>query len=407
MAEEQSKGRTRERRGMNLSVTQVVASALATVVGAILASRLGVYGTIAGAVVMSVLSTSGSAIFTHLFHRTGDQLKQLAERNTPAPRASGRWPGGAGPEKRRVPQAGSGAPRRGPVGDELSALAPPPTEPLPATRLPSQPTRPLKNPSGFDPDRAHTLRILSPAGEEAQESGTESKIPPKSGTEPETELLPGPETGIAADLRDEAGPAAPAHEVAPPRVPPEDGESVSTYRSRIGWRPRNWKVALLAPLLVFALAMGTITAVELVTDKPISATVQGEDGSGTTLGGGHDSGRGRTTPSPSNPGGAGGSGSSGGPSAGPSGSAEPSSGASSGSDGGTGGTGGGGTSASPSPEPSGSGGASSTPSSGASGGSGGSAGQGSTQGAGQGAGQSAGQGSAQDQAGQPADSATG
>ncbi|MFD8596560.1 hypothetical protein ACFV1L_16325 [Kitasatospora sp. NPDC059646] len=69
-----------ERRRLDLTVTQVAASALATVVGAVLASELGVYGTILGAAVVSVGATTGSAVFQHLFKRTGEQLRNAVER---------------------------------------------------------------------------------------------------------------------------------------------------------------------------------------------------------------------------------------------------------------------------------------------------------------------------------------
>ncbi|KDN82846.1 hypothetical protein KCH_54500 [Kitasatospora cheerisanensis KCTC 2395] len=58
----------------------MAASALATVVGAVLASELGVYGTILGAAVVSVGATTGSAVFQHLFKRTGEQLRNAVER---------------------------------------------------------------------------------------------------------------------------------------------------------------------------------------------------------------------------------------------------------------------------------------------------------------------------------------
>ncbi|MFI9274735.1 hypothetical protein ACIGXM_29095 [Kitasatospora sp. NPDC052896] len=67
-------------RRIELSVAQVVASALAAVVGAVLASELGVYGTIIGAAVVSIGATTGGAVFQHLFRRTGEQLREVADR---------------------------------------------------------------------------------------------------------------------------------------------------------------------------------------------------------------------------------------------------------------------------------------------------------------------------------------
>ncbi|QKW21922.1 hypothetical protein HUT16_25225 [Kitasatospora sp. NA04385] len=71
-----------ERRRLDLTATQVAASAMAAVAGAVLASELGVYGTILGAAVVSVGATIGSALFQHLFKRTGEQLRNAVERGT-------------------------------------------------------------------------------------------------------------------------------------------------------------------------------------------------------------------------------------------------------------------------------------------------------------------------------------
>ncbi|MFJ1706201.1 hypothetical protein [Kitasatospora sp. NPDC088346] len=87
------KGRGR----LDLSVAQVAASALATVVGAVLASELGVYGTIIGAAVVSVGATVGSAFFQHLFRRTGEQLRGAVDRG----------PGATVNSLRQVPDPGS------------------------------------------------------------------------------------------------------------------------------------------------------------------------------------------------------------------------------------------------------------------------------------------------------------
>ncbi|WP_329568135.1 hypothetical protein [Kitasatospora sp. NBC_01266] len=80
-------------RRIDLSLAQVAASALAAVVGAVLASELGVYGTIIGAAVVSIGATTGGAVFQHLFRRTGQQLREATERG----------PGNAVNELRQVP----------------------------------------------------------------------------------------------------------------------------------------------------------------------------------------------------------------------------------------------------------------------------------------------------------------
>ncbi|MER6467965.1 hypothetical protein [Streptomyces collinus] len=64
------------RKRIDLSVPQVAGSALAAVVAAKLASYFGVYGTILGAGVVSVVATCGGTVFQHFFRRTGEQLRE-------------------------------------------------------------------------------------------------------------------------------------------------------------------------------------------------------------------------------------------------------------------------------------------------------------------------------------------
>ncbi|MCX5210475.1 hypothetical protein OG689_14455 [Kitasatospora sp. NBC_00240] len=148
---------------IDLSMAQVVASALATMVGALLASELGVAGTVIGAAVVSVAATTSTAVFHHIFRRTGDQLRVAADR--------------------------------------------------------------------------------------------------------------GPGTGAAA-------PSSARPSVGLP--PSSDWNSSKVLRAR---RRRSWRSALVLPGLVFLLAMVPIVAFELVTGQPVSATVQGGTGQGTSFGG--------------------------------------------------------------------------------------------------------------------------
>ncbi|MZG16696.1 hypothetical protein GTY44_24955 [Streptomyces sp. SID5914] len=64
-----------ESRRIDLSVPQVAGSALAAVVAAKLASSFGVYGTIAGAGLISVVATCGGSMLQHFFKRTGEQIR--------------------------------------------------------------------------------------------------------------------------------------------------------------------------------------------------------------------------------------------------------------------------------------------------------------------------------------------
>ncbi|MEV6424798.1 hypothetical protein [Streptomyces sp. NPDC051662] len=83
--ESEVSGNGREQR-LDLSVAQVAGSTLATVAAAVLASRLGVYGTIAGAGVVSLIATCGGPVFQHLFRRTGEQLREVTVQAKPGGR---------------------------------------------------------------------------------------------------------------------------------------------------------------------------------------------------------------------------------------------------------------------------------------------------------------------------------
>ncbi|MFI0895036.1 hypothetical protein [Streptomyces sp. NPDC020983] len=74
------------RRGLDLSVPQVAGSAVAAVVAAKLASNLGVYGTIAGAGVVSALGTCGGSVLQYLFRHTGRRVQEAAVQAAPAAR---------------------------------------------------------------------------------------------------------------------------------------------------------------------------------------------------------------------------------------------------------------------------------------------------------------------------------
>ncbi|MFJ1547166.1 hypothetical protein [Streptomyces sp. NPDC088246] len=62
---------------IDLSLPQVAGSAVAAVAAAVAASQLGVYGTILGAGVMSVVATCGGSVFQHFFRRTGEQIREV------------------------------------------------------------------------------------------------------------------------------------------------------------------------------------------------------------------------------------------------------------------------------------------------------------------------------------------
>ncbi|MEV4109033.1 hypothetical protein [Nonomuraea sp. NPDC049695] len=68
-------GRGKPRR-VRLSVAQIAGGALAALTAAVMASYLGVAGTVIGAAVMSVATTVGTDIYAHYLRRTGNKVKQ-------------------------------------------------------------------------------------------------------------------------------------------------------------------------------------------------------------------------------------------------------------------------------------------------------------------------------------------
>ncbi|MCX5561361.1 hypothetical protein [Streptomyces sp. NBC_00038] len=71
------------KKRLDLSVPQVAGSAVAAVVAAKLASYFGVYGTMLGAGLVSVVATCGGTVFQHFFKRTGEQIRDVTVQARP------------------------------------------------------------------------------------------------------------------------------------------------------------------------------------------------------------------------------------------------------------------------------------------------------------------------------------
>ncbi|MFK4108619.1 hypothetical protein [Streptomyces sp. NPDC002176] len=71
------------RKRFDLNVPQVAGSALAAVVAAKMASYFGVYGTILGAGVVSIVATCGGSVFQQFFRRTGEQFREVRDTTRP------------------------------------------------------------------------------------------------------------------------------------------------------------------------------------------------------------------------------------------------------------------------------------------------------------------------------------
>lgn len=269
----ESDAEPKERR-IDLSLPQVAGSAVAAVAAAVLASQLGVYGTIAGAGVMSVVATCGGSVFQHFFRRTGEQIREVTVQVTH-------------PEGRQVtvhtkettPAGRRGAARRSepePAEDATTVL--PTVDPgtVPEVVPDAESTRPL-NP--VDTDRtqlldlgdARTRMLRVPPGTGPGADADRTQLLPHAGDR--TRMLPraAADTAVADD---------------------EFGEGVTH-----GTRLRGWKRPALAAAAVFAVSMAGITAFEMISGNDLSG------GEGTTLSsvvrGGGDRDPGPAGPTPS------------------------------------------------------------------------------------------------------------
>ncbi|MDX2405645.1 hypothetical protein NJO91_21300 [Streptomyces microflavus] len=260
----------KERR-IDLSLPQVAGSAVAAVAAAVAASQLGVYGTIAGAGVMSVVATCGGSVFQHFFRRTGEQIREVTVQVTH-------------PEGRQVtvhtkettPAGRRGAERRtdpepAPVDDATTVL--PTVDPggVPEVVPDAESTRQLRS---ADPDRTQLLDLG-----DARTRMLRAQPGAGAGSDPDrTQLLPQAPSGLAGT----GGPST------------GDGFTEGTTQ---GTRLRGWKRPALAAAAVFAVSMAGITAFEMISGNDLSG------GQGTTLSsvvrGGGDRDQGPADPAPS------------------------------------------------------------------------------------------------------------
>ncbi|MUL43548.1 hypothetical protein FZ103_20635 [Streptomonospora sp. PA3] len=70
------------RKRVDISASQLIGGGVATMAAATAASFLGVYGTVIGAAVMSVISTAGTAVVAHWMQQGGAKARGLAVRGS-------------------------------------------------------------------------------------------------------------------------------------------------------------------------------------------------------------------------------------------------------------------------------------------------------------------------------------
>ncbi|WP_329398228.1 hypothetical protein OHA45_28600 [Streptomyces lydicus] len=253
MDEETETATKKKEKRIDLSVAQVAGSALAAAAAAYLAGQLGVYGTIIGAGLVSVVATTGGSIFQHLFRRTGEQIKEVSVTTRPKPRRS------SSRSRSTTPQNRPAAPtmvlptfdKQG-AEDRVTAVA---------ARTPG-------------PDATRTQLI--PRAEQARRRDPAGAHPTDR-----TQLVP------RLDERTMALGRAAAHPADPPAahpggdattVLPVTGRPEELSATKYGTRLRGWRRPALGAFAVFVLAMGGVTAAELMTGQTPSGA------KGTTLG---------------------------------------------------------------------------------------------------------------------------
>jgi len=229
--------------GLQLSPVQIVASLLATLTGAILASYLGVGGTLAGAAVGSIASTTGTEVYRHYLRRSHERLKAAGDvlRSRPT---------GAGQHARHA--AGQQA-----AGGRLGDAA---TETLAASR----------------------------AARGAADGRYNGRGPDRSPDATETQIIPAVTEGGAWPRQ--AGMAGPAGHPASEHATGELSHEAAQDGSGSGgpwWRAisrRQWLLYGGVTLGVFLAAMVVVTIIELSAGKPLDAAVWGKHSTGTSVG---------------------------------------------------------------------------------------------------------------------------
>jgi len=215
--------------GLQLSPVQIVASLLATLTGAILASYLGVGGTLTGAAVGSIASTTGTEVYRHYLRRSQERLK-------------------AAGEVLRHREATGGQHARHAAGQQTSPVA--------------------GRYNGRGPDRSA--------------DATETQALPAAASAWQRRVGGGPVTTQSAGER-----ATGELSDGPATVEPGDGAAPGGGGSGPWWRNlsrRQWLTYGGVALGLFLVAMVIVTIIELSVGKPLDAAVWGKQSTGTSVG---------------------------------------------------------------------------------------------------------------------------
>ncbi len=272
-----------EGRRIDISATQVIASLLAAVTGAIAASTLGVAGTIIGTAVMSVASTAIAGLYKHYIGRSRERLRKAAETARASERA-------AAFRSRHGTVAGAHAASRATATNATRATA---------------------TNAAADADKTQVFPAVAATQHRWQEADRANGVSRPGGATGTAGGLPGDATRTAGGLPDDAtrtmGEAAGttgAAELAGATWPsdsnvtghargpsggdesgPGNGNGAGPAKEAVS-RPLWRRPLAMAGIAVgiFLLAMAGITAIEAVAGKPLDALVGGKHNSGTTIG---------------------------------------------------------------------------------------------------------------------------
>ncbi|MGY1438460.1 hypothetical protein [Streptomyces reniochalinae] len=272
---EESKGDSK----LNLSLAQVLGSAVAAVVAAFAAGQLGVYGTFLGAGVMSLVATSGGPIFQHFFSRTGKQIKDVTvppkARQVPVRDPAPDWKDDEGHHTAQAVHNAealqeSGATRLLPAapGESGSAAgtvgAGRGSDDATHALSVDQVTRALRTgrpAEGERPDEA-TRALRRQYGAGAADADATRALPRQYGSGDATRALPGD------DATRVLGAAERPSRASGPDGPPANGEFTDATTHGTKWR--GWRRTLMPAVVVFVIAIGGITLYEAISGHSVS-----------------------------------------------------------------------------------------------------------------------------------------
>lgn len=279
-------------RRMDLSATQVIASMLAAITGAVAASTLGIAGTVIGAALMSIASTAVAAIYKHYIGRSRERLRKAAEAARVSPLVSG---SAAAAIRGRHREAGSAQTTPGVTAAEADAEK---TQVLPAVGSAQHRWHDADRANGFglpddatqlmggggdggspDPDDAtQLLRRPATAAEVGRAMASDAtRRPVDDATRPVDDAT------RPADVRAVRATEGEARTGRHAATPAGTGGGPERDDAGIPWWRRPLMLAGVA-VGIFLLAMAGITVFETVAGKPLDAVVGGKHNSGTTVG---------------------------------------------------------------------------------------------------------------------------